>query len=74
MWTILDKFKLFVIQVFNAIKFTIFDYDSKLQRTKSLHQRIVIWFSIFSISVVLFVVMIFIFIFFVKKYVFFFKM
>lgn len=51
MWKAIDKFGIFLKNFFTALKFTAFDYDVILRRTKSNKQRVIIWVSIFTILV-----------------------
>lgn len=49
MWKAIDKFGIFLGNIFTALKFAAFDYDVILRRTKTDKQRIIIWISIFTI-------------------------
>jgi len=54
MWKAIDKFGLFFGNIFTALKFAAFDYDVVLRRTKTNKQRIIIWISIFTVTIGLF--------------------
>jgi len=51
MWKAIDKFGIFSKNFFTALKFTAFDYDVILRRSKSNKQRFIIWISIFAILI-----------------------
>jgi len=51
MWKVINKFGLFLQNIFTALKFGAFDYDVTLRRTKTDKQRIIIWVSIFTITI-----------------------
>jgi hypothetical protein len=51
MWKAIDKFGIFFSNFFTALKFSAYDYDVVLQRTKTTKQRIIIWVSIFILIV-----------------------
>lgn len=51
MWKAIDKFGIFFSNFFTALKFSAYDYDVVLQRTKTTKQRIIIWISIFTVIV-----------------------
>jgi hypothetical protein len=51
MWKLIDKIGLFLQNLFTALKFAVFDYDVTLRRTKTDKQRIIIWVSIFIVTV-----------------------
>ena len=51
MWKAIDKIGLFLKNIFTALKFAAFDYDVTLKRTKTDKQRIIIWVSIFTITI-----------------------
>jgi hypothetical protein len=51
MWKAIDKFGIFLKNIFTALKFAAFDYDVILRRTKNNKQRIIIWISIFIIII-----------------------
>ena len=51
MWKAIDKFGLFLQNIFTALKFAAFDYDVTLRRTKTNKQRIIILVSIFTITI-----------------------
>lgn len=51
MWKAIDKFGLFLQNVFTALKFAAFDYDATLRRTKTDKQRLIIWLTIFIITI-----------------------
>ncbi len=51
MWKIIDKIGLFLQNIFTALKFAAFDYDIILRRTKTNKQRIIIWVSIFTVTI-----------------------
>lgn len=59
MWKVLDKIGLFLQKFFTALKFAAFDYDVTLRRTKTNKQRIIIWISIFIVTVGLCYVLLF---------------
>jgi uncharacterized protein HemY len=52
MWKAIDKFGLFIKNIFVAFKFAAYDYDVKLRRTKTTKQRIIIWLIILIVIVV----------------------
>ena len=54
MWKAIDKFGLFFGNIFTALKFAAYDYDVVLRRTKTNKQRIIIWISIFAVTIGLF--------------------
>lgn len=51
MWKVIDKIGLFFVNLFSAIKFGVYDYDSKLRITKTNNQRIVIWITISVVGI-----------------------
>lgn len=57
MWKFIDKFGLFLVNLFRAIKFSILDYDSGLKRTKTLKYRIIFW-SVTGIMFTFFIIVI----------------
>lgn len=50
MWVFFDKLLLFISNFFNAVKFSAFDYDAKLQLTKTPRQRVIIWSFVIAIT------------------------
>lgn len=51
MWVFFDKLMLFLANFFNAVKFSAFDYDAKLQLTKTPRQRLIIWLFVIGITI-----------------------
>lgn len=52
MWKVIDKIGLFLQNIFTALKFAAFDYDVTLRRTKTDRQRLIIWSTIFTITII----------------------
>lgn len=52
MWKIFDKITLFAMRFYKAVKFAVWDYDTKLQQTKTLRQRIIIWSFVLFITII----------------------
>lgn len=51
MWKAIDKIGIFLENIFTALKFAAFDYDFKLQQTKTTKERIFIWSGLFILVV-----------------------
>lgn len=52
MWKVLDKLGVLFVNFFQALKFAAFDYDAKLQITKTPKQRAMIWLGVAVVSIV----------------------
>ncbi len=50
MWRIIRFIVRFLSDVWHAAYFAIIEYDVQLQETKTIHQRILIWFAVFLIT------------------------
>lgn len=50
MWKYIDKFGLFLIRFYRAIKFAVYDYDAKLKQTKTNTQRRNTWIGVVFIT------------------------
>lgn len=59
MWKFIDRFGIFFVNFFTALKFAAYDYDVTLQRTKTPKQRIIIWLSIFLVALIVCYLLIF---------------
>lgn len=46
MWKVLDKLGELFLNFFTALKYAVFDYDAKMQVTKTPKQRMLIWTAV----------------------------
>ena len=50
MWRIIYFFGRFFTDIWHAAYFAVIEYDAKLQETKTLQERILIWFAVMLIT------------------------
>ncbi len=52
MWKVIDKLGVLFLNFFTALKYAAYDYDAKLQITKTPKQRMMIWVEVGVVTIV----------------------